>query len=272
VATITLRSDREIERMRPAGRAVRQALELATSMVAPGVTTREIDEAVAEHYARLDAVPLFKDYPNPTEGGPPFSGVTCMSLNDEIVHGLPNDRQLVEGDILTIDTGCRIGGWCGDSAVTLPVGEIKPAVQRLLDVTQQALEMAIELLGEKQWWSEVAAEMEGFVRANGMSTVESFVGHGIGREMHEPPQVPNFVSPQLRRREDFRLEPGLVLAIEPMVNLGTKEVKPLDDQWTVATADGKPSAHFEHTVALTDAGVRILTSPATEDELAALSN
>lgn len=262
----TLRSEREIQRMRVPGLAVRQALELAMEMIAPGVTTREIDDAVAEHFRRLDAVPLFKNYPNPTEGGPPFPGVTCMSLNDEVVHGVPSDRQLVEGDILSIDTGCRIGGWCGDSAVTLAVGEIAPAVRRLLEVTKEVLDIAIDLLDKKQWWSQVAAEMDAFVRANGMTTVESFVGHGIGREMHELPQVPNFVSPQLRRHGDFRLEPGLVLAIEPMVNLGGKAVKPLPDQWTMVTADGKPSAHFEHTVAITESGVRILTAPATDEE------
>jgi methionyl aminopeptidase len=172
---------------------------------------------------------------------------------------------LREGDVISIDTGCKVEGWCGDSAVTHPVGKVAPEVQRLLDVTKGVLDLAIELMATKSRWSEVAAEMGTFVRDAGFSVVESFVGHGIGRDMHEDPQVPNFVSAQLRRNGDFSLEPGLVIAVEPMVNMGTKHVKSLPDYWTQATADGKPSAHFEHTIAMTEEGPYVLTAKPGEE-------
>jgi methionyl aminopeptidase len=168
--------------------------------------------------------------------------------------------------VVSIDTGCKYEGWCGDSAITWAVGKIDPEVQRLLDVTQGVLNLAIKLMGERSRWSEVAAEMGSYVRDNGFAVVESFVGHGIGREMHEDPQVPNFVSPQLRRNGDFTLEPGLVIAVEPMVNMGTKHVKTLPDYWTQATQDAKASAHFEHTIAITDDGPWVLTGPPVEGE------
>ena len=169
-----------------------------------------------------------------------------------MVHGIPSGRLLKEGDIVSVDTGCKLDGWCADSALTYAVGRVHPDVQRLLDVTSGVLKLAIELMGRKNYWSQVAIEMATFVRDHGFSVVENFVGHGIGRDMHEEPQVPNFFSPQLRRNNDFRLEPGLVIAVEPMVNMGTKKVKGLTDHWTQVTADGRPSAHFEHTVAITE--------------------
>jgi len=252
--------------MRPAGLAVYQALQIAREMARPGATTGEIDAAIAEHFKRLRADPLFLNYPNSAAGKPPFPGVTCTSVNEEVVHGIPGPRVLEEGDVLSIDTGCRINGWCGDSAVTLPIGRIDPKVARLLDVTQGVLELAIDLMGKKAWWSEVAGEMARYVRDNGFYVVENFVGHGIGRQMHEEPQVPNFVSQQLRRSGDFRIEPGLVIAVEPMVNMGTKKVIACHDHWTQSTADGKASAHFEHTIAVTDHGLRVLTAPPTPEE------
>jgi methionyl aminopeptidase len=257
----TLRSEREIEAMRPAGLAVHRALEIAQQHARPGATTGQIDGAVAEYFKSLGADPLFLNYPNPSPGKPAFPSVTCISVNEEVVHGIPGPRVLVEGDIVSIDTGCRLHGWCGDSAVTLPIGQIEPEIQRLLAVTRGVLELSIELMAKKQWWSQVAAEMATFVRDSGFYVVESFVGHGIGRQMHEEPQVPNFVSPQLRRGGDFRLEPGLVIAIEPMVNFGTKKVIPRPDHWTQATADNRASAHYEHTVAVTEQGIRVLTEP-----------
>jgi methionyl aminopeptidase len=169
-----------------------------------------------------------------------------------------------------VDTGCRLGGWCGDAAVTYPVGRISPELQRLLDVTQGTLDLAFELMHEKTRWSQVAREMAQFVRDNGFSTVECFVGHGIGRQMHEEPQVPNFLSRSLRGSGDFRLEPGLVIAVEPMVNMGTKRVKMHADHWTQSTLDRKASAHFEHTIAMTKAGPRLLTASPTPDELSNL--
>lgn len=261
-----LRSSREIAQMRKAGVLVWKALQLAGSMARPGVTTGEIDAAVEKFFQRHRAVPLFKGVP----GRVPFPAVTCISVNEEVVHGIPGPRQLVDGDIVSIDTGCKLGGWCGDAAVTFPVGRVNPETQRLLDVTSQTLDLAIDLMAKKSWWSEVAAEMEAYVKSQGFAVVESFVGHGIGRQMHEDPQVPNFVSGQFRRNGDFRLVPGLVLAVEPMVNMGTKRVQTGTDYWTQLTADRRPSAHFEHTIAITTSGPYVLTAPPNEVELADL--
>lgn len=242
--------------MRRAGLVVWGAHQVAARLVRPGVSTAEIDAAVEQFFAERNAVPLFKGVP----GKVPFPAVTCISVNDEVVHGIPGPRRLVEGDVVSIDTGCRLQGWCGDAAVTHPVGNVAPDVQRLLDVTRQTLELALELMAVKSRWSQVAAEMERFVRDSGFYVVESFVGHGIGRQMHEDPQVPNFVSPQLLRNGDFELRPGLVIAVEPMVNMGTKRVRALADHWTQVTYDGRPSAHFEHTIAVTQDGPVALTA------------
>jgi methionyl aminopeptidase len=258
-----LRSLREIVQMRKAGLLVWQAHQIAAALVRPGVTTGQIDAAVEKFFAEHKATPLFKG----VAGKVPFPAVTCISVNEEVVHGIPGKRILREGDIVSIDTGCKFDGWCGDSAVTHPVGKIAPEVQQLLDVTRGVLELAIELIGKRNRWSEVAAEMGTFVRDAGFSVVESFVGHGIGREMHEDPQVPNFVSAQLRRNGDFAIEPGLVIAVEPMVNMGSKHVKSLPDFWTQATQDARPSAHFEHTIAMTADGPWVLTAgPGPKDE------
>lgn len=253
----TLRSKREIALIRKAGLVVWEAHQIAREMVRPGATTAEIDAAVEAFFHRRGAIPLFKG----VAGKVPFPAVTCISINDEVVHGIPGPRRLKEGDVVSIDTGCKLDGWCADSAVTHPVGQVDPEVQRLLDVTKGALDLAIEKMATSRVWSEVAREMERYVREAGFSVVECFVGHGIGREMHEDPQVPNFVSSQLRRNGDFRIEPGLVIAVEPMVNMGTKKVRALPDHWTQSTADGKPSAHFEHTIAMTAEGPCVLTGP-----------
>jgi methionyl aminopeptidase len=253
---VNLRSAREIAAMRRAGLLVWAAHQLVKSLVRPGITTGEIDAAVEQFFAEKGAVPLFKGVP----GKIPFPAVCCMSVNDEVVHGIPGRRVLLDGDVVSIDTGCKIGGWCGDSAVTYPVGEISPEVRRLLDCTSGVLDLAIQLMGSRSRWSDVASEMAKYVRDHGFSVVENFVGHGIGRKMHEDPQVPNFCTPAFRRNHDFELEPGLVIAVEPMVNMGSKKVRPLPDHWTQSTVDGKPSAHFEHTVAITDAGPRVLTA------------
>lgn len=250
------KSAREIGLMRNAGLLVWEAHRLAGELIRPGVTTREIDAVIEQHFARHGAIPLFKGVP----GKVPFPAVTCISVNEEVVHGIPGPRKLKEGDIVSLDTGCKLNGWCGDAAVTHPVGKVSLQVQRLLDVTKGVLLLSIDLMGKKSRWSEVAREMELYVRAAGFSVVESFVGHGIGREMHEDPQVPNFVSRQLKRSGDFTLKPGLVIAVEPMVNIGTKEVKGLSDHWTQVTADGQPSAHFEHTIAITPDGPMVLTA------------
>ncbi len=261
---ITLRSQREINLMRQAGLVVWEAHQLAASLVRPGAVTGDIDAAVEQFFQTRGALPLFKGVPGPT----PFPTVTCMSVNEEVVHGIPGRRTLREGDIVSIDTGCKVNGWCGDSAYTHGVGAIAPEVQRLLEVTEESLNLAIRLIGEKQRWSQVAREVEAYVLDHGFSVVESMVGHGIGRSLHEEPQVPNFVNESFLRDGDFDLRPGLVIAIEPMVNLGRKEVKVHRDQWTQVTADGKPSAHFEHTVAISKDGPLRLTAAPGEEKLA----
>jgi methionyl aminopeptidase len=268
---IKLKSPREINLMRESGRLVAQALEMVRQMARPGVTTGELDAAVAEHFRRHDATPLFRGVPSTVKGKPPFPAVVCSSVNEQVVHGIPCKRVLKEGDIVSIDTGCRYNGWCGDSAVTLAIGEVSPENQKLLDVTRETLELAIRAMSRATTWSQVAALMEQYVKSQRMAVIEKFVGHGIGQDMHEEPQVPNFVSKALKK-QDIRLEPGIVLAIEPMVALGTREVKTLDDGWTVETKDRRWSAHFEHTVAMTVDGPRVLTLLEDEPSPRALSS
>jgi methionyl aminopeptidase len=251
-----LRSSREIAEMRKAGLLVWNAHRLASSMLCPGVTTIEVDAAIERFFAEHQAVPLFKG----VAGTVPFPAVTCISINEEVVHGIPSSRKLKEGDIVSIDTGCKLNGWCGDAAATYLIGCVDPKVRRLVEVTRTVLELAIGWMGKYRRWSQVAAEMEAFVKKAGFSVVEAFVGHGIGRDMHEDPQVPNFVSRQLRRNGDFALRPGLVIAVEPMVNMGTKRVRTGADHWTQSTVDRLPSAHFEHTIAMTDSGPAVLTA------------
>lgn len=258
---LTLRSEREISMMRKPGLLVWHALQIASRLVAPGVKTGTIDQAVEAFYEDQESIPLFKGVP----GRVPFPAVTCISINEEVVHGIPGDRALEEGDIVSIDTGCKKDGWCGDSAVTFSVGEIDAQKRDLLDVTRQTLDRSIEKMKTADYWSEVATEMEAFVKEHRYSVVERLVGHGIGREMHEEPQVPNYPCPDMIRYGDFKIQPGLVIAIEPMVNVGTKKVRLEKDHWTMTTADRKPSAHFEHTVAMTREGPFVLTAPPRDD-------
>jgi len=263
----TLRSMREVKRMRRPGFAVWKAHQIAAKLVRPGVETGEIDAAVENYFTEIGAVPLFKGFP----GEVPFPAVTCISINEEVVHGIPGKRVLQEGDIVSIDTGCKLDGWCGDAAVTHPVGEVSTECKRLLEVTRTALNLAIELMGTKSVWSDVAKEMATYVQDAGFSVVEEFVGHAIGKEMHERPQVLNYFDPEkFKEGGEFDLRPGVVIAVEPMVNMGVKEVKCLSDHWTQVTADGKPSAHFEHTIAITDDGPTPLTGPPLEGEDAAV--
>jgi methionyl aminopeptidase len=224
-------------------------------MAKPGVRTKDIDMAVEALYAQHGALPLFKGYP----GKVPFPAVTCISLNEQVVHGIPGPRIIRAGDLLKIDTACKLNGWCADAAVTIVVGEVRPEWRRLVKVGEEVLALAIAEVGRRKKWSEVAARMQYHVESAGFSVVEQYVGHGIGRIMHESPQVPNFVSKDIRK-SDFFLEPGLVLAIEPMVNMGRADVNILRDHWTVVTCDGLPSVHLEHTVAITPNGVMIVTA------------
>jgi methionyl aminopeptidase len=251
-----LKSPREIGLMREAGKLVAEALRRCREMVQPGVRTQQLDQLVEELYNAHGATPLFKGYP----GRVPFPAVTCISINEQVVHGIPGPREIKEGDLVKIDTACKLNGWCADSAITIPVGSISAEKQRLLDVGQQVLQTAMVEMGRKRWWSEVAGLMQKMAESAGFSVVTQYVGHGIGRTMHENPQVPNFVGKELKKH-DFRLEEGLVLAVEPMVNMGRAETETLRDHWTVVTRDRLPSVHVEHTLALTREGVYVVTDP-----------
>jgi methionyl aminopeptidase len=251
-----LKSTREIGLMREAGKIVAEALRLCREMARPGTRTSEIDRAVEALFTKYNATPLFKGYPGQKV---PFPASTCISINEQVVHGIPGPLVVKEGDLVKIDTACKLNGWCADAAVTIPVGEIRPEWKRLLKVAQEVLQIAGVELSRRRWWSEVALCMEQHVKRNGFSVVTQYVGHGIGRIMHEDPQVPNFVNREVRKH-DFRLEEGLVLAIEPMVNMGRSDVEVLRDHWTVVTKDGLPSVHVEHTFALTREGVLVVTA------------
>ena len=255
---LNLRSAREVRLLREAGKVVAEALDVVRSTARPGVTTGELDAAVEDLFHRRGVEPLFKGVP----GDPPFPACICASINEEVVHGIPGNRRLTEGDIVSVDTGCRLDGYCGDAAITLPVGTVAGRILRLLQAAERALEIAIQELPRQKRWFDVAGRMAAHVRGEGFSVVEKFVGHGIGTEMHEAPQVPNFVPRGAPSRANFRIEPGLVLAIEPMVNAGTKDVVQLGDGWTQVTRDRQPSAHFEHTVAVVNGGVEVLTRSA----------
>jgi methionyl aminopeptidase len=250
-----LKSPREIGLMREAGKLVAEALRICRSMALPGTKTIEIDRAVEDFYARHGALPLFKGYP----GKVPFPAVTCISLNEQVVHGIPGPRVIQEGDLVKIDTACKLNGWCADAAITLMVGEVSPERRRLVETGEQTLRIAMEELARRSKWTEVASRMQQHVESNGFRVVHQYVGHGIGRVMHENPQVANFVNKEVRRN-DFRLEPGLVLAVEPMVNMGTAETVTQRDHWTVVTRDGLPSVHVEHTLAVTNEGVYVVTA------------
>lgn len=255
----TLRSERDIARMRQAGLLVWRAHQVAREHIKPGVTTAEINAEVERFIAENDAIALFKGVPSNT-GDVPYPAAACISVNEQIVHGIPGNRRLKEGDVVSVDIGCKVQGWCGDAAVTHPVGKINAKVQHLLDVTEDALHLALELIPKKTLWSQVAREIEAYVKKEGFSVVEGLVGHGIGRDMWEPPQVPNYYTLQYEALADFQLKPGTVIAIEPMVNMGSKRTKTLADHWTIVAQDGRPSAHFEHTVAITKSGVQVLTA------------
>jgi methionyl aminopeptidase len=251
-----LKSPREIALMREAGKLVAQALRIVKDMAKPGVRTIDVDKAVEQFFVSHNAVPLFKGYPGQKT---PFPASTCLSVNEQVVHGIPGQRTLRDGDLFKIDTACKLNGWCADAAATLIIGNVRPEWRRLVRVAEEVLQIAIKEIGQRKWWSEVAAKMQHHAESAGFSVVENYVGHGIGRIMHENPQVPNYVNRDVRKH-DFKLEEGLVLAIEPMVNMGRSDVDVLRDHWTVVTRDGLPSVHVEHTVALTDGKVVIVTA------------
>jgi len=245
---IIIKSPREIEQLRRSNAIVAEVFEKLKGMVAPGITTKELDQVAEDYILSKGGRPAFKGYRG-------FPATLCISINEEVVHGIPGQRRLKEGDIVSIDVGVNFGGYFGDSAITLPVGEVDPESKRLLDVTKKALTIGIEKAKIGNRLFDISYAIQRWVESRGFSVVRDFVGHGIGKDLHEEPQIPNFGSPH----QGPRLEKGMVFALEPMVNEGTYEVRVLSDGWTVVTADGKRSAHFEHTISITDDGVEILS-------------
>ena len=247
---IELKSGRELELMRRAGHILADVVDALRTVVRPGVSTLELDEEVETFIRTRGATPAFKGYRG-------FPATVCVSLNEEVVHGIPSaHRRLKEGDIVGLDLGCIVEGYYADRAFTLPVGDIPPRVQALLDVTRQSLELAVEHCRAGRRLSDISHAVQRHVEGGGFAVVRAFVGHGIGRALHEDPQIPNFGDPG----RGPVLRPGMVLAVEPMVTMGSWEVRILDDGWTAVTRDGSLAAHFEHTIAVTDGDPEVLTS------------
>ena len=242
------KSKRELDKMRAAGRLVGQVLAHLRTLVAPGVTTMEVDRAAEKMIRDAGALPTFKGY-----NGFPYS--ICASVNEQVVHGFPSNYELQEGDIFSIDVGVTLEGFVGDTATTVPVGNVSEDRLKLIQVTEECLERAIEQCRAGKHLGDIGWAVQEHAEANGYSIVRDYVGHGIGRRMHEDPQIPNYGRPGLGQK----IKSGYVFAVEPMVNLGTHHTKVLADGWTVVTMDGQPSAHVEHTIAITEEGPEVLT-------------
>lgn len=245
---IILRSSREIEQLRKANTIVAEVFQELKRVIVPGISTKELDRMAERIILARGGIPAFKGYRN-------FPATLCVSINEEVVHGIPGSRKLKEGDIVSLDVGVNLNGYFGDAAITVPVGEIDENAKRLLEVTERALYIGIEKARPGSRLYDISHAIQTWVESNGFSVVRDFVGHGIGTNLHEDPQIPNFGSPH----QGPRIESGMVFALEPMVNEGTYEVKVLSDGWTVVTADGKRSAHFEHSIAITDGEAKILS-------------
>ncbi|MGC1460984.1 MAG: type I methionyl aminopeptidase [Terracidiphilus sp.] len=246
---VVLKSSQEIEKMRRAGEVTREVLELVRGLVKPGVTTFDLEKAAVARLKELGVKAAFKGYHG-------YPCALCTSVNSEVVHGIPSEKRVLkEGDIVSVDFGVVVDGYYGDSAITVPVGKIAPDTARLLDVTRKSLHAGIAVVKPGATLGDVGAAVQEVVEGEGFSVVRDFVGHGIGVHMHEDPQVPNFGE----AGRGMKLKAGMVIAIEPMVNAGRPDVMVLDDGWTAVAKDGSMSAHFEHTVAVTDTGARILT-------------
>lgn len=246
---IQVKNAAQIAMMRDAGKITGEALAMAGEMVRPGITTKEIDTAIREYIKKCGATPSFLNY-----GGFPASA--CISVNDEVIHGIPSAKKILrDGDIVKIDVGAYYKGYHGDSANTFPVGNVSEEAETLIRVTKESFQKGIETLGPGSRLGDLGAAVDGYVRQFGFSAVRKFVGHGIGRDLHEVPDVPNY---GIAGRGQ-RIYTGMVIAVEPMINAGTYDVIQLDDGWTIKTADGKLSAHYEHTLAVTDNGVVLLT-------------
>lgn len=253
---ITLKSSHEIQLMRQAGRITAAARALAGAMVAPGVSTREIDKAVYRFITSQGAVPSFLHY-----NGYPAS--VCISVNDEVIHGIPGHRVLREGDIVSVDVGAYKDGFHGDCAATYPCGEISEEARRLIEVTRQSFFEGLRYAREGYRLPDLSVAIQRYVESNGFSVVREYVGHGIGSKMHEAPEVPNYVEPRMGRPRFLR---GMTIAVEPMVNAGGAAVKVMPDGWTVKTADGRLSAHYENTILITDGEPELLTDPDAKPE------
>jgi len=244
--------------MRQAGAVVADVLSQLQKIAEPGITTAHLDRIALEMTAEAGADALFKGVRNP-QARRPFPGAICASINEQVVHGIPSETAVLRsGDLLSIDFGVRLNGYCGDAALTVPIGQITPANRKLVETTREVLEIAISRARPGARWSEVAAAMQEHAESAGFSVVRDFVGHGIGTRMHEDPKVPNFVSEELLT-DDILLAEGMVLAVEPMINAGGQAVRTLADGWVVVTRDGKCSAHFEHTIAIVKGGCDVLT-------------
>lgn len=246
---LELKSPREIEKMRAAGLLLKRVIETVIGAVSPGVSTHQLDHIARRIIEEAGARPAFLGYHG-------FPATLCTSINSEVVHGIPGPRKLEDGDILSIDSGLVLDGYFSDTAITVAVGQVSAEARRLMDVTKQALQVGIGQMYVGNRLGTVSAAIQQYVEDAGFSVVREYTGHGIGRAMHEPPQIPNFGTPDT----GLRLKPGLVLALEPMVNVGTWKTRTLDDGWTVVTADGSISAHFEHTIAVTPDGPYVLTA------------
>lgn len=258
-AARVLKSPREIKLMRAAGRLVNEVLCELERQVRPGRTTAELNETATRMITEAGATALFLGYPNPAARFP-FPASICASVNEVVVHGIPDERPLQEGDIVSIDCGVRLKGYCGDAARTYEVGRVSPVARDLLEATRGALELAVAEIRPNVRWSRVARKMQRFIESRKFGVVRDFVGHGIGQQMHEQPGVPNYWDPG-QGGADFELVPGMTLAIEPMVTAGRPEVDFGDaSRWTVVTRDGSLAAHFENTVAVTDSGAEVLSN------------
>jgi len=249
---IPIKTAKEIEKMRQSCRTASEILDRVTELIRPGVTTKEVDEAAADFMNEAKVKSAFLGY---RLGHRVFPGNICISLNDEVVHGIGSQRRIQYGDIVKLDIGVIQDGWVGDTAQTVPVGVVDERTDQLLRVTEKALELAINVGDEGRRLGDICAEIEDEAARNRFSVVREFVGHGVGRKLHEEPQIPNYG----RRGSGPKLKAGMTLAIEPMINIGSPDVRLLEDGWTVRTADGTRSAHFEHTVLITKDGPEILT-------------
>ena len=250
---ITIKSPRELDLMREAGKVVASAKQAVKDAIRPGVTSMEMDAVAEEVIRKHGAIPSFKGYkPTPSK---PFPATICFSFNEEIVHGIPGNRKIKSGDIVSVDFGAIVEGFHGDSAFTIAVGEVSEETERLISATKIALEKGISEAKEGARLTDISHAVQSYSEAEGFSVVREYVGHGIGRSLHEEPQVPNYGKPG----RGPKLKVGMTLAIEPMLNVGTWQTKALDDGWTVVTADGELSAHYEHTIAVTENGPEILT-------------